>query len=67
MYVETYRNYKANGELRREKVEDKKYIEWLPKSQIELQNGYIFVKDWLVKEKNDWYFRKLKGEKEAIA
>jgi hypothetical protein len=50
-YTETYRNYKANGELRREKTEAKKYIEWLPKSQVELQNGYIFVKDWLVKEK----------------
>ena len=51
VYVETYRNYKPNGELRREKTEDKKYIEWLPKSQIEVQDGYIFVKDWLTKEK----------------
>lgn len=50
-YTETYRNYKPNGELRREKTEDKKYIEWLPKSQIEVQNGYIFVKDWIAKEK----------------
>ena len=29
-YTETYRNYKASGELRREKTEDKKHIEWLP-------------------------------------
>ncbi|BBW99028.1 hypothetical protein [Geobacillus subterraneus] len=50
-YTETYRNYKPNGELRREKTEDKKYIEWLPKSQIEVQDGYIFVKDWLTKAK----------------
>lgn len=50
-YTETYRNYKPSGELRREKTEDQKYIEWLPKSQIELQNGYIFVKDWIAKEK----------------
>ena len=51
VYVETYRNYKASGELRREKTEAKKYIEWLPKSQIEIQNEYIFVKDWIAKEK----------------
>lgn len=50
-YTEIYRLYRQNGELRREKTEDKKYIEWLPKSQIELQNGYIFVKDWIAKEK----------------
>lgn len=50
-YTEIYHLYKSSGELRREKTEDKKYIEWLPKSQIEVQDGYIFVKDWIAKEK----------------
>ena len=50
-YTEIYHLYKSNGELRREKTEAKKYIEWLPKSQIEVQDGYIFVKDWIAKEK----------------
>jgi len=50
-YTETYRNYKSSGDLLREKTEEKRYIEWLPKSQIEIQNDYIFVKNWLTREK----------------
>lgn len=57
-YTEIYRLYKSNGELRREKTEDKKYIEWLPKSQIEVQDGYIFVKDWIAEEKMIGIFAK---------
>lgn len=50
-YTEIYRLYRQNGELRREEEKTEKYIEWLPKSQVETQNGYIFVKDWIAKEK----------------
>ena len=50
-YTEIYRLYKTNGELRREEEKTEKYIEWLPKRQVETQNGYIFVKDWIAKEK----------------